>query len=474
MCTGKYIECSKVVDAKPVRKMTRRQEEVMNLRERLPGLTDRQRQWILDVPFRDEQIGYYNKLGDIWCQHCGHQEKRYKRFNCLTVTTGEEKYVCPHCGTTLTLKPYYAKGGPYYNVCKACTTATSLNGYTVLRTFLAERTNNRYAPTEYSITEIYQSWIGIDGKETVLSLPYYYSLYSLQWNTASDMWSVRHPHKWNSSCSYYYTSPFSVRSNWFIPGWRVSPIMRRNGWTNRFCRLSCDQKEIMRSLLTDPQTEMLAKTRQIALCIYRHHRMDIMKDDYLHAIRVCNRRKYIVNDASLWYDYLDLLTEFGKDTHNAYYVCPSDLKAAHDRLMEKKRRITEAKEAEERRLNAIKHEAAYKKTHGSFFGISFDNGIIFVHVISSVSEMAEEGKAMHHCVYENGYYKKKTSLILSARDVEGNRLETVEVDLLHMSIIQSRAKFNGISKYHQQIIDLVMSNINLLREGGLTYERRTR
>lgn len=37
------------------------------------------------------------------------------------------------------------------------------------------------------------------------------------------------------------------------------------------------------------------------------------------------------------------------------------------------------------------------------------------------------GEAMHHCVFSAGYYKRPESLILSAKDSKGNRLETIEV-----------------------------------------------
>jgi hypothetical protein len=74
---------------------------------------------------------------------------------------------------------------------------------------------------------------------------------------------------------------------------------------------------------------------------------------------------------------------------------------------------------------------------------------------------------MHHCVYENAYYSHRDhpySLILSARDNGGNRLETIEVNIKRWSIVQSRALLNGQTPQHQDIIDLVNRNIPLLRK----------
>ena len=55
--------------------------------------------------------------------------------------------------------------------------------------------------------------------------------------------------------------------------------------------------------------------------------------------------------------------------------------------------------------------------------------------LKSVKEFVEEGVAMHHCVFTNGYYKRDDCLILSAR-IDGKRAETVEVNLNTREIVQ--------------------------------------
>lgn len=80
--------------------------------------------------------------------------------------------------------------------------------------------------------------------------------------------------------------------------------------------------------------------------------------------------------------------------------------------------------------------------------------------------MAAEGEAMHHCVYNMKYFSKDNSLILSARDKDGNRLETIELDLRTLEIVQSRGKCNGTTPYHDQIVSLVKDNIGLFRKAA--------
>lgn len=70
---------------------------------------------------------------------------------------------------------------------------------------------------------------------------------------------------------------------------------------------------------------------------------------------------------------------------------------------------------------------------------------------------------MHHCVFTNNYFRKKDSLILSARIGE-KHIETIEVDLSKFQVIQSRGICNKDTEYHGRIIDLVKKNMNLIRQ----------
>ena len=78
--------------------------------------------------------------------------------------------------------------------------------------------------------------------------------------------------------------------------------------------------------------------------------------------------------------------------------------------------------------------------------------------------MEAEGNAMHHCVFACGYYDKDSSLILSAKDRAGNRVETIEVSLKTYQVLQSRGVCNSNTQYHDKIIQLVNDNMNLIRQ----------
>ncbi|OJX64584.1 MAG: hypothetical protein BGO84_02835 [Dysgonomonas sp. 37-18] len=65
----------------------------------------------------------------------------------------------------------------------------------------------------------------------------------------------------------------------------------------------------------------------------------------------------------------------------------------------------------------------------------------------------------HHCVA--GYHSKADSLILSAC-IDGKRIETIEVSISQLKVIQSRGVCNKNTKHHNKIIQLVEQNISLI------------
>ena len=54
-------------------------------------------------------------------------------------------------------------------------------------------------------------------------------------------------------------------------------------------------------------------------------------------------------------------------------------------------------------------------------------------------------------------------LILSAT-IDGVRIETIEVSLKTFKVVQSRGVCNQNTEYHDRIINLVDSNMNLIRK----------
>lgn len=423
------------------------ERRVVALSAKLPGITDKARRWAKEHCF--EKIGHWCK-GEVWCSHCGaiipHKDSP------LGVAIGAAEITCPICGMKLTLRASRKKklsDRMYFTV------MARVDEFQVLRHYIVSRYMKRDGLPWYNVDEAVQVWMTEQGRETIIARPCrpmmgYYDV----WDFSKPM-EVRDPRNTNG----YGADKYDI-DGVIYPWGGVLPILRRNGYRGNVGRLS--PRELFKMLLKDNEAEMLLKTGQMDL-LYLKWKRSYRMTPYAHAIKIANRNKYFVRDAAMWIDYMELLDHFGLDTHNAHYVCPKDLKGAHDRLLARKRKEEAKRRAEERIREAARWEAEYREKKGIYFGIVFGNEHITVSVVQSVADMAEEGAKMRHCVYEMGYYKRDDSLILSARDHDGNRIETVEVSLKTYDVVQSRGVCNSATEWHNEIVNLVRSNMHLIR-----------
>ena len=124
----------------------------------------------------------------------------------------------------------------------------------------------------------------------------------------------------------------------------------------------------------------------------------------------------------------------------------------------------ERRERDMQRLLELKEVAQkYIEEKSKFFDLKLSDGKIIVVPLKNIEEFKQEGDIMHHCVFTNEYFKKKDSLILSAR-IGKKHIETVEVNLKTLQVVQSRGVCNGNTEYHNRIIGLVKKNIGLIRK----------
>ena len=237
-------------------------------------------------------------------------------------------------------------------------------------------------------------------------------------------------------------------------------ILQRNGFAGD-CHGIAPTK-LIPALLTDSRAETLFKggrTADLRHFLINPHGID----QYWATYKITLRKHYLITDIALWCDYVDMLRRLGKDIHNPKYVCPENLQEAHDKA-QRKLQAQRDKEAEaRRRQKAIENEERFQELKSPFFGITFTDGVIQVKVLESVQEYLEEGKALHHCVFTNEYYLKEQSLILSAR-IDGKRIETIEVNLDTLKVVQSRGLQNKNTEYHEQIVNLVNANCKLIKQ----------
>lgn len=355
---------------------------------------------------------------------------------------------CPNCSIKLKVETTKKRtfNNRYY-----MTVITAHKGYQVLRSVMLFYSVKLGEVTKYDYSEVMQRWIAPNGKHCTFAKlrQTMDTCYYDAWIFHTDL-ELRSE---NSNNKFYINIYDKIYTGVICPQQQLIPELKRTGIKKRYF----NQKpfDVYKALLKDCRMEVLLKSGQTNL--FKAFLSDTYRklDDYWASIRICIRNGYQIKDATLWFDYIDNLRFFGKDLHNAKYVCPSDLHREHDRYMHKKAKADAQKEIEKLR----EKEEAFREAKAKFFGLTFSDGLIQVRVLESIKEIVLEGKLMHHCV--GGYYSKTDSLILSAC-IDGKKIETIEISLSKLQVIQSRGVCNKNTKYHNQIINLVESNMPLI------------
>ena len=144
-------------------------------------------------------------------------------------------------------------------------------------------------------------------------------------------------------------------------------------------------------------------------------------------------------------------------------VCPENLEEMHDRLVDKKRRIQRREHIKELRQEMQNAQIVYEEDKKQFFGLEFAKENLSICVMESVQDFLEQGDILRHCVFTNEYYKKRNSLILSAK-FQNKPVETIEVALPSLEIVQCRGTKNKVSPHHAQILKLLGRNLYQIKE----------
>jgi len=434
---------------------TKIQKEVARLSATLRPITEAQERWA--YRHRIEHIAYRAKSGIMTCSLCGHSWKSENGSLCDTLAGCK----CPHCGAELKVletRKRTQKLIRYFSVITVC------GGFQVIRVAQAHYSSKKGEPMKFYCNEVVQRWISPDGKVTDMALLRTYpSFYCDQWSLYSDMEVRQYNSLYDDVCKWSEVYPLV----------RIIPQLRRNGFKGDFHGIS--PVLLFSRLLSDTRIETLMKSGEIEdmkYFILSHGNADKFWASYL----IAKRHHYKINSLGLWCDYLQMLENLGQDIRNPKNICPEDFIDAHDKAnrrieARRQKKMTEAerhREAEQRErdqrilLQEQQREDDFKAMKSKFFGLVISDNEISVKVLESIEEYFEEGRMQNICVFGAGYYSKADTLVLSARI--GNKIiETVEVDLRTLKVIQCHGKNNMNTPYHDRIVDLVNANSKLIK-----------
>lgn len=415
---------------------TKFQKQIVELSNRLPGLTDKQKAWAYArcLPHRGTAL----KNGSVSCLDCGHQWK-------IAANQIKAKFnaTCPKCVSHIKVEITRRK---VYNESAYFCIISTFQKHQVIRYYQVNGTYKAGKPANKNIQQISQIWLNASGKFAVIGRIVVYSPYG------SEIWGGMMELRHNGIIDKHNFYP-----DYIYPYKSVIPELARNGFNGNFHRVA--PFGLFKLLLTNPKAETLIKSGQMALFLTDNWSKI---DKHWNAVRICIRNNYIIPKGSDWLDYLDLLSFFRKDTRNAKYVCPSDLHKEHNRYVSKKLAYLKAKKLEEMKQKIETDQKQYVLDKKNFIGLSFAKDNLTVSVINSVREVMEIGMQHRHCVFSNNYHNKKDSLLLAAR-LNGQVVETVQLSLKTMTILQSRGAGNSTTQYHQEIAELVYNNIKEIK-----------
>jgi hypothetical protein len=292
------------------------QQHIVEASKTLPKLTKEQIQWGYDNAI--EHIGRRSNKGTIVCTKCGHSWQGESELSTTLLGCS-----CPNCKTKLTVQNTKKRifEGRYY-----MTIITAHKGFQVLRTLMVYCFVKVGEQPKYTHSEVMQRWITSNGKYCTFA-----KLRQTQGTSYYDSWIFHTPLELRQENDVYDR----IYTGVIYPRQQLIPELKRTGYKKALY----GQKplDLFRTLLTDSRAETLLKTGQTKL-LKRLLDMGWQRNigKYWASACICNRNAYQITDATLWCDYIDFLRFFGKDLHNAKFVCPTNLHAEHNRYMRKK------------------------------------------------------------------------------------------------------------------------------------------
>lgn len=385
-----------------------------------------------------EHIAFRTSRQKCTCGDCG------ERFD----YKGKGKFVrCPHCGSKLEVKDTFRRKSETSAYFSTLETVGSLQ---VQRVFLLKAIYKKGQPMNVWHMEVCRLWLNTQGQTVLTSrcrtLGHYMD--SFNWGSPIELRNMNEVHGVISDTAVY-------------PRYSVLPELRRNGMKGRLP--NCHPTKLMKALLSDHRIETMMKAgdrKSVAYFIYHPFEVDRCWQSY----KIATRHHYQLDDIGLWCDTVRLLEKCGRDIHSTKYICPLNLKAEHDRWLNKATVMEEKRRNKEQMMKAKKQEADFYKNKSCFFGIVISDNDIEISVLDSLEAYQAEGEKMKHCVFKCEYYAKTDSVILSAHDRQGNRIETVEFSLSQGKVIQSRGVCNSNTEYHDRIVKLVNDNAHRFLE----------
>lgn len=405
---------------------TKLEFEVTELSKQLPKCNIE----IRNLAFENISRFAFHTSKTYWCSLCGEAD--------FLKTLEANNFKCCSCNEELTLK---STNNRKYSESFYLGIADFICGFQVIRHYSIDVYYRKHCSAEIVIDENIQHFIK-DRKTTIISKRLGGSNYPKCGNM-----DIKKPSYWNRHA--YYPTIFKYHQ---IS--KFSEYLTKRGVSYKMLNTKFD--EIL-NVISYSSAETLLKAERFDLFEYAQYNISIV-NRFWGSIKIALKNNYYPCNVGIWFDHLDLLRGFDKDVKSPKYIFPKNLAVEHQKLITKRRKFDQLKADEIKRKKAIEDQKKFIEQKSKFFGLKFEADNISVKVLESVEEFIQQGDIFKHCVFTNNYHTKEDSLILGAY-YNDTPVETVEVSLKEMKVIQSRGLQNKASDFNCQIVDLVNRNI---------------
>lgn len=423
---------------------TKLEKQIVELKNKLKPLSPSQKNWGFANLF--ESIASLNK-NTLTCFECKHKWNEFPGV--IMGIKIDKSCICPNCNQSLkvieTAKRTIKEQG-YLSI------LTTINNIQIIRYFFLIKTFHTKSENTTYHHEVMQHWIDQKGKIVYLS------------KQCSQNWT--YCDNWINSTKIEIVKPKSqasiyrhqIQPDVIYPRIKLTPELKRNGFTgNSFKKTPC---EFISLVITNPKIETLLKSKRTDFI--ENISIGTINENW-PQIKLAIKHNYFPSNYPDWIDQINLLKHFNKDIHSPKYICEKNLHHEHQKLVIKKQKQIQQQKLEDLRKNINQLNEKYTQQKSKYFEINFSDDTIHIKVLNHIYEFYKESETLKHCLFSREYFKKQHSLILSAR-INNEPIETIELSLENFKIIQSRGLDNKPTQYHNQIINLVESNLNLIKK----------
>lgn len=409
------------------------------------GLNDDQKKYSQEHLF--QKIGTRLKSGKMSCLNCAHH---WVDKNAENWTYNLGKIECPSCKEKLvieTTRKLKFEDDNYLTI------VNCVEEFQVVRNFRIRVFYRVGELPRYYYIPVGEVWMIPNGKWECIGMGRGYG-YANYGSFFGD-YTLRHRDMIGA-----YTLNYGV-----YPKKQIHKEYKKRGFVNSFH--NHQPIKVLRSLFNQKfETLWKAKQYELAMSIDAY---GSFASKYWRVAKICMRNKYIVKDHTIYSDYIKMLEEFSIDIYNSKFACPEDLKKEHNIILYKKRERAaqiKAQSSAERKKKELKREEflakGYKNSRKKYFDLLFKSKNIEITTIKSPAQLKKESLILDHCAYNSKYHERPNSLMMTA-SAGDFVVETIEVCLEKIELLQVRGYNNKDSEYHAEIVKLMYKNMHRIR-----------